>query len=856
MKHLLLIICLFIAAYGNAQPFPVIHNSRPRILIDSSRIAWLRANMGGGVCGATYTDLLYRYTTNWITDPQLYQVGSDTTLWTWVWSNRWSGDQTLLSALIYRLSLDTLQRKRILHIVDHYIMQADTVNFLPMDWYVEETLLRNMSNAGDVLLDWCYDSIPVAKRQLLARSLYKVTREYMNKYILSSAGTSYVGSHNDLNCVYAMQNVLALHNADGLTILQNDTVNQWYDTVYNKWVNHFFPVYGHYRGNDGGWNWSGAYAMWSLTDQFVLFDNMLYGTGKNFYADLPWVQNSINQYWYFVQPNNNCINLGDGGTAITGDNVIYRHAAVYNDPRSTWLAQYYAQPSMLTWTMPVFKKLMYYDFTAPVVSKPTPPLDWWAVHKGLVMSRTSWDSSSTVLWHFNSWSKKNNHEHLDNNTFSLFRHKPLIIDAGDYDSYGSSHYNNYYIRTIAHNSVCVFDSADHYSIYSTPVSNDGGQQYGNTLISYADIFAPQNQKGVWLRYAPGNNYTYSIADAALAYDTAKLDRFVRRIFFDKPDHIIVLDHLHLKNIATAQRDVSFLLHFTNQPTISGIATSTAVPGHITTHTGRDYSAVSGGGNIAVRTLLPDSSNTTLIGGTGYEYWVNGVNYPPSVAPDTLYQTPGKWRIEVRPNTISDSLIYLHTIKVGDSANVAAPGGISQKNNYSIGVDWDNTLYYFNAHGDTSCNYHVLSNIPGGRTGNIIACDLKRTILYDVKINGVVVTTAVSDTNGVLKKSVILPPGLCLVEITQDVTNIIPVAKEPKLYEIFPNPAAGIIFIKDVNDRAEKPIQLTIFNLNGLKISGQNTTSNRWSQIDLPAGVYIFKINDGNKTYSSIITITK
>ena len=28
----------------------------------------------------------------------------------------------------------------------------------------------------------------------------------------------------------------------------------------------------------------------------------------------------------------------------------------------------------------------------------------------------------------------------------------------------------------------------------------------------------------------------------MAYDTAKLDRYVRRVLFDKPDHVIVLDY--------------------------------------------------------------------------------------------------------------------------------------------------------------------------------------------------------------------------------------------------------------------------------------------------------------------------
>ncbi len=851
-----LLFILFLSGNATSQPFPTINSSRPRILIDSSRIAWLQSNRSTGDCAATYNNLVARYISNWITDPQLYQVGSDTTIWTWTWSSKWSGDQTRISALLYKLSPDTLQKKRILYIIDHFIWMIDTANWSAMDWYTKETMIRNMSNAGDVLLDWCYDSIPVFKRGLLAQALYKINRDLMNEYILSSAGTAYVGSHNDLNCVFANQNAITLHSADGLTTAQNDTVTQWFDTVYNKWVNNFFPVYRYYRGIDGGWNWSGAYAMWSLTDQFVLFDNMKFGTNKNFYISEPWILNSINQYWYTIQPNNNCINQGDGGMALTGDNVIYRHAAVYADTRSQWMAQYYAQPSMLTWTMPVFNKLMYFDFTASTVAKPNLPLDWYAEKKGMVVSRTSWDSSSAMIWHFNSLSKKNNHEHWDNNSFCIFKHQPLLIDAGDYDYYGSPHWYNYYIRTIAHNSICVFDSTENYTYGSIPISNDGGQKYNQTLISYADIFAAGNQRGKWLKYAPGSNYCYTIADASLAYDTAKLDRFVRRVLFDKPDHVIVLDHIHLRHTATRQRDASFLLHFTEKPAISGSLISAATPSHIETYNGKDYSVSQGKGNIAIRTLLPSSSNTSLIGGTGYEYWVNGTNYPPSVVPDTLYQTPGKWRLEVRPNVATDSLLFLHTIKIGDSLSPSVAGGSCQKNNFSIGVDWDNTLYYFDVTGDTQCDYHLMTNLAGGRSVAISGFDLFPFATYQVKINNTLYASATSDSNGTLKSNAILPSGLCKVEIVRKKVAVPNMEVTKTMFKIYPNPACDAITIGSLPIAQIAPLIVKIFNIEGKLLFSQLANIGQPIPINLPAGLYMIRLETENETQTSQLIIGK
>ena len=99
-------------------------------------------------------------------------------------------------------------------------------------------------------------------------------------------------------------------------------------------------------------------------------------------------------------------------------------------------------------------------------------------------------------------------------------------------------------------------------------------------MSYDDIFAPQFQRGRWIKYATGNWYCYNIADAKLSYDTTKLDRFTRRLLFYRPDKVIVLDHLHLKKVGEKQRIPKWILHFTNQPSVNGNLVSAMVPGHI------------------------------------------------------------------------------------------------------------------------------------------------------------------------------------------------------------------------------------------------------------------------------------
>ena len=836
----------FLAICSYSQTIPSIHQNRPRIWADSTRFNWLQNNHSSGDCGATYTDFKYRYDNYWITDPQLFLNGSDSTLWTWDWNSTYSRDEALYTAFLFKLNGDSLSLKRCIFILGRFCYCIDTVNFSAMEWYTKETLLRTLSDAGDLILDWCYSSLPVAKRRHLAQSIFTMDREFMATYILSSSGNSYVSSHNAYNSVQTMQNAITLYQADGLSSPKLDSVWNWYTILYNKWTTGFLTIYGYYRNNDGGWNWGAAYSMWSLTDQFKLFDNMRIGTTKNFFTDLPWVQNSINQYWYFNQPDYYCIHLGDGETQMLGDNVIYRHATIFQDPRSMWMSQFFSQSIFMTYTWPVFNKLFYKDFTLPVISKPTPPLDWLSVKVGLSVSRTSWDSSSTMISFFNSWSKKASHEHADNNSFSIYKYSPLIIDAGYYDLYGSSHFKNYYTRTIAHNSICVFDSSEHFYYGTEPVSNDGGQIYSPPMMNYSDIFAPQFQRGRWILYGTGSNYCYNIADAKLSYDSTKLDRFTRRLLFFRPDKVIVVDHLHLKNIAGKQRIPKWIIHFTNTPTVNGNIVSATVPGHIETFSGRDYTMERYGGNVAIRSCLPLSTLTTRIGGNGYEYWVNGTNYPPSSI-DTIHSTPGRWRLEVVPTQITDSLVFLNTIRIGDSLSPSFPGGIGQINAFTAGVEWDNTLFFFNAKGDTGTDYHILNSILGNRNLGIFAADLCSDHLFDVLVDRTIIATALSDHHGILELITgLISSGNHIIEIEKR-SGSVPVVENGSLtthlITVFPNPADETLTI-DLCDKTGKSIDFILFTSQGIKVrSGKIRHREIINSRDYSSGTYWMEATD-------------
>jgi len=849
------LICLlaFSLAAPVAAQYPVVNTAHPRLYADTARLNHLKSGiLIPGDMQSTFNEIRYAYTGWWINDPELYTEGTDSTVWTWNWGSVYARDQAFLCTFIFKLTADAPELKRCRFIARRLIDTIDHAGWGTMDFWEKESLIRKLSDAGGLLLDWCYNDLPVSLRNDLEQALFTMNTEFMTTYIYSSAGNSYVSSHNTWNTIFANQNALVLYNATGLTASQNNAVQQWYQDVYDKLQDGFIPCWTYYRDDDGGWNWGAAYAMWSLVDQFQLFENMRTGTGKDFYTDLPWVQNSINQYLYFMQPNNQTLHLGDGEMTLTGDRVMYLHARMYDDPRSKWLVQRFSAATGST--MEKFSKLLYKDFSMPAVPHHNAPLQWWADKVGLSVSRSSWDSSATMVAFFNSPSKRAAHEHRDNNSFTVFKHRPLLIDAGYYDAYNSAHYLNYYQRTIAHNSICVFDSAEVYTAYGNEVANDGGQIESAALMNIDDITAPENQRGEWVQYAANDAYTYNIADARLSYDSSKLDFFRRRLLYLPPDKIIVLDHIHLKHTASLQRDVQWTAHFVNRPGITGSITGTSVPEHILTYDGKDYTAANGSGTIALRTLLPAETSTTLIGGNGYEYWVNGTNYPPLTAPDSTFNTSGSWRIEVRPAAVTDTVVYLHTIQTGDSVHIALPGGMALSNDQSIGVDWLDSLYFFAADAAPGKTYHYLSEVAGSRTLTLFAADLQPGS-YDIKVNGVLFGAAPADANGILIYPVSLPGGNHLVEITHALSGIKGTAATG-LFSVYPNPAGDRVTLS-FNDRI-KSGSVAIYDLSGkcLQKYPVDNTETFYLRLPYPSGTYLVVVNADSKRPASVKVIKR
>ena len=318
------------------------------------------------------------------------------------------------------------------------------------------------------------------------------------------------------------------------------------------------------------------------------------------------------------------------------------------------------------------------------------------------------------------------HDHLDMNHFVIYHRGHLAIDAGaDYTDTESPHYLNHYRRTVAHNTLLVYQKGERFFWGEDlwPAANDGGQRmdssrFWNTVRSLADW---QRTRDLWDRgrieafeSAPGA-YAYARADGTRAYQPSKLDRFVRELtWLPDANVLFVLDRVRSRE---ADFRKVWLLHGVSQPTVEGPRASGGSGGAGTPrpvdHGGTSYPEATvitfqdGAGRLRVHPVLPVERELVARGGPGWEFWTPGDEFgedwgsgknwpldPPEGGPlpadpylKKMWKTfwgedlgrlspsnrrgvvPGGWRIEVSPAKPARDDLFLNILEIGDQSSL-------------------------------------------------------------------------------------------------------------------------------------------------------------------------------------------
>ena len=179
-------------------------------------------------------------------------------------------------------------------------------------------------------------------------------------------------------------------------------------------------------------------------------------------------RNIGNTYLYKLLPDGTPSREGDNEYPILDlrDTSVLGYAVNrFKDPYSAWLLRksgFFPRH----WTIPVLEFL----WDDPEVTPRDPSLaseDELARQKyfpgvGHLVMRDGWKPDSTWI-EFDCGPYLAKHQHLDQNQITIYHGGYLAIDSGaDYTDSESPHYLNYYRRTVAHNSILVYDPSEKF----------------------------------------------------------------------------------------------------------------------------------------------------------------------------------------------------------------------------------------------------------------------------------------------------------------------------------------------------------------------------------------------------------
>lgn len=305
------------------------------------------------------------------------------------------------------------------------------------------------------------------------------------------------------------------------------------------------------------------------------------------------------------------------------------------------------------------------------------------------------------------------HQHLDRGHFTIHHRGHLAIDSGaDYYDAESPHYINYYRRTIAHNTMLVYDPKEKFfwSEDVIEVANDGGQRmdssrFWNTIRSCQDW---ENTRDIWdLGHIAALNiaeprYHYVKGDATHAYSRTKMAKYTRELVYLPQDDVLVV----FDDVRTTRAELrkTWLLHTVEEPAFVPNESNPGEYGAIDAKEGvHGVRIAHQQGETTLYPLLPRNRFLRKRGGKGYECWTpgnatggvwgTGRNWPVDPAeggplpknPEEvkLWKTfwgqdfdhiltsnrrnvvPGEWRIEVEPKTEATDDFFLNVFVISD-----------------------------------------------------------------------------------------------------------------------------------------------------------------------------------------------
>ncbi len=518
--------------------------------------------------------------------------------------------------------------------------------------------LRGATEAMTYVYDWLHGDLPDGARDRLLRAIVRNCQRLdgLNRDDEFVTGMTH-GNHKSM-----LLGALAVHGDDPKT-------EQLLEKAVSNYRFGFLATWRRFAGSDGGSSKGWWYTSYVLPFELEFFAAWRSATGQDFFqSERTWCEGLLDWFLYALRGDDSFFREGDA-KVFDGLNYQDRHygllaAKEYGSSRAQWFARKVEGTSPVWGPHAVFDILWGEPDVEP--EPPSGPTSRLFRNAGVSIMRESWDTNAVLASFRSAEAYTLGHTHRDNCSFTLFYKGGLALDSGIYDDFGSKHHKNYYTRTVAHNTITVFDPEEEFSLYGEVYANDGGQRWlteGKDVPNHWPARAEETidrasgyRLGGIVRYEDTDEYTYTVGNGAPSYNRKKLKTFHRHLLWLKQvegwDHPVALVFDNVVSTNPSFRK-AYLLHTENKPIVKG--------GLVTARNGE--------GKLFHMTLVPRDAELTVIGGSGKEFWVNGRNYPPE-RPAHNKEEAGGWRVEVSPSVESRDDRFLHALFPADAGTPA------------------------------------------------------------------------------------------------------------------------------------------------------------------------------------------
>jgi len=501
--------------------------------------------------------------------------------------------------------------------------------------------------------------------------------DYMNKTVDSNIQSETHVFHNGW---YAYKN-WGIGLACYATYYENERAATILQALEQEWKTRAAPAL-ELAGNGGGWA-EGYYINYWLYEWLFFCEVARLCEGVDYYADAPkFFNNRAIASMFEAYPGIGIYNsrrpipMGDGGGRVFGgdrDKTLSARRILVNyfqDRRDHQIVHTFNETTPRSSVGAyAYKDLLWHNTSVTQGDLKSFKLSHISEGPGYVYARSSWDEDATYFF-FKCGDRFTAHQHLDVGHFLIYKYDELAGDGGHYDAFGSNHDVNYHIRSIAHNTILLYDPSETWpAMRAGPVTgNDGGQyhpwphhngavsdpaewQKGRRMYDIADILA----------FEDTGDYVYIAGDCTRAYNPEKLEYFTRQIVFIRPGTFVIFDRVvskkpHLKK--------TWLLQAMKVPEKSGAT----------------FVVTNGKGRLFLQTMLPTDTEVRLVNGPDL-YGYGGKSYPP----DRDTGPAPQCRIEISPTRPSAVDYFLNVLTATDADTTAVQNPVMTQDDKYVTV---------------------------------------------------------------------------------------------------------------------------------------------------------------------------